>query len=117
MNSKLPVETLLYNHQYVHRLVGYYTERGAPICRSCQGLYGSGVPPSLTMAALLTQMLMMAEQGTKNIMLHFTAQGNLVQDVACANTLDKLAPEDLNRFGGNDVFKILSAGLFLVGYP
>ena len=117
MNSKLPVETLLYNHQYVHRLVGYYTERGAPICLSCQGLYGSGVPPSLTMAALLTQLLMMAEQGTKNIMLHFTAQGNLVQDVACANTLDKLAREYLDRFGYRDVVTIMTAGLSLVGYP
>ena len=117
MNSKLPVETLLYNHQYVHRLVGYYADRGVPICLSCQGLYGSGVPHSLTMAALLTQMLMMAEQGTNNILLHFTAQGNLVQDVACANTLAKLSQEYLSRFGYKDVITTMTAGLSLVGYP
>jgi len=117
MNSKLPVETVLRNHQYVHRLVGYYEERGAPICLSCQGLYGSGVPSSLVMAALLIELLLMAEQGVKHIMLHFTAQGNLVQDVAGANTLRKLAQEYLNRFGYRDVITIMTAGLSLVRYP
>ncbi|MFC1533863.1 methylaspartate mutase subunit E [Thermodesulfobacteriota bacterium] len=117
MNSKLPVETVLRNHQYVHRLIGYYEERGAPITLSCQGLYGGGVPASLVMAALLTQVLMMAEQGVKHIMLHFTAQGNLAQDVASADTLHKLARDYLDRFGHKDVATILTAGLSLVGYP
>jgi methylaspartate mutase epsilon subunit len=117
MNSKLPPETVLRNHQYVHRLVGYYEEHGVPITPSCQGMYGGGIPSSLVMAALLTQMLMMAEQGVKHIMLHFTAQGNLAQDVGSAHTLQKLASEYLDRFGRSDVMTILTTGLSLVGYP
>ena len=118
MNSKLPLETILRSHQYVHRLVGYYEEKGAPILLSCQGLYGGGAtPPSLVMAALLTGVLMMAEQGAKHILIKHQVIGNLVQDVASANTLRKLAQEYLNKSGHQDVETVLSAGLCLVKYP
>ncbi|MBN1848343.1 MAG: methylaspartate mutase subunit E [Deltaproteobacteria bacterium] len=117
MNSKLPPETVLRNHQYVHRLIGYYEEHGVPITPACQGMYGGGIPSSLVMTALLTQMLMMAEQGVKHVMLHFTAQGNLAQDVGSARTLQKLSREYLDRFGHKDVVTILTTGLSLVGYP
>ena len=50
---------------YVQRLIGYYGEHGVPLCASCQGLYGAGISPSLQMAAILVQILMMAEQGVK----------------------------------------------------
>lgn len=117
-NSKVPLETVLSHHQYVQRLAGYYQEKGAPICLSCQGLYaGGGVPPSLVMAAVLPQLLMMAEQGVKHIRLHFLAQGNLIQDVAGAHTVYKLAQDYFNRFGYHGVSLYMSVSLSLVKYP
>ena len=117
-NSKSDIESVLSYHQYVQRLAGYYEEKGVPICLSCQGLYaGGGVPPSLTMSAVLPQLLMMAEQGAKYFRLHVLAQGNLIQDVAGAKTLFKLAQEYFNKFGYKGIKLFMSVSLSLVKYP
>jgi methylaspartate mutase epsilon subunit len=118
MNSKLPLETILRTHQYVMRLAGYYEEKGAPILLSCQGMYdGGAVPPSLVSAATLTQVLMYAAQGVKNIRVHYHLRGNLVQDLACTRALMKLAREYLDRSGYPDVDLFLSVALALLKYP
>jgi methylaspartate mutase epsilon subunit len=118
MNSKLPLETILRTHQYVMRLAGYYEEKGAPILLSCQGMYdGGAVPPSLVSAAMLTQVLMYAEQGSKHIRLHYHLRGNLVQDLAGTRALQKLAREYLDRCGYTDVETFLSVALALLRYP
>ena len=117
MNSKEPLETILKNHQYLHRLFGIYEERGAPISAAVLGMYGCGVPPSLNLAAQLTQILMMVEQGVKEIIFHHHAHGNLSQDVAGAETFRKLAHDYLERFGYKDVRLTMNAGLALAKYP
>jgi len=117
MNTKEPLEVILKSGQYVHRLVGFYEERGARIGMTVLGMYGCGVPPGLVIAAALTQVLMMAEQGVKLINLHYMAQGNLAQDIAAANTFRKLAEVYLNMFGQKDVELTMSAGLGLARYP
>jgi methylaspartate mutase epsilon subunit len=60
---------------------------------------------------------MMAEQGAQHMRLHFLAQGNLVQDVAGATTVRKLAQDYFNRFGYRGVSIFLSVSLSLVKYP
>ena len=100
-------------HRYTQRLLGYYEEHGVSICASCQGLYGAAISPSLQMAAIIVQVLMMAEQGVKNIRLHFAAHGNLAQDVSTARVLQKLAEEYLKKYGYNDI-RALSVGKFFV---
>ena len=117
MNAKESLESILKNSQYVHRLAGVYEERGAPICFLVLGMYGCGVPPGLVIAAALTQVLMIAEQGVKTIKLHFQANGNLAQDVAAANTFHKMARAYLDRFGHRDVQLAMAAGLGLARYP
>ena len=116
-HSKITLETAISTHRYTQRLIGYYEEHGAPICASCQGLYGAGISPSLQMAAIIVQVLMMAEQGVKNIRLHFAAHGNLAQDAATANVLRKLTQEYLNRYGYEGIEGFLSVSFSLVQYP
>jgi len=118
MNSKFSLESMIRTHQYVHRMVGYYEERGAPITMSCQGMYGGGaVPPSLEMAALLAGILLSTEQGTKHVSLHHHATGNLAQDVASAAVLRKLAREYLDKGGHPDVTTFQTTSLCLLQYP
>jgi methylaspartate mutase epsilon subunit len=118
MNSRLSLEDSLRTRQYVNRLAGHYEEHGAPILVTCQGLYdGGAVPPSMVSAAMLTQVLMMAEQGARHIGLHYHLRGNMVQDVAASRSLRKLAGEYLNRAGHGDVETFLSVGLTLLRYP
>jgi methylaspartate mutase epsilon subunit len=116
-HSRVALETVIMTHRYAHRLIGYYEEHGVPICASCQGLYGAGIPPSLPMAAILVQVLMMAEQGVKHIRYHIATHGHLAQDVATANVLRKLAQEYLTRFGYHDIEDFLSVSFSLVQYP
>jgi methylaspartate mutase epsilon subunit len=118
MNSKLSLETSLRTRQYVNRLAGCYEEKGAPIMVSCQGLYdGGAVPPSMVTAAMLTQILMMAEQGALHIGHHYHLRGNLVQDVAACRVLCKLAREYLDKAGHPDSETFLSVALALLRYP
>ncbi len=103
-NSKTPVETVLYNYQYIHRLQGYYEEKGCPMSEAPYGPIAVVTPPSLRASQALTQALMIAEQGVKHIDLGgFQAQGNVIQDVAGARAYYKLAREYLDRFGYEDV--------------
>ncbi|MBN1189205.1 MAG: methylaspartate mutase subunit E [Dehalococcoidales bacterium] len=118
MNSKLSLETSLRTRQYVSRLAGYYEEKGAPIFLSCQGLYdGGAVPPSMVSAAMLTQVLMLAEQGARHIGLHYHLRGNVVQDVAASGVVRQLAREYLDKNGYQDAETFLSVGLTLLKYP
>jgi methylaspartate mutase epsilon subunit len=118
MNSKLSLETSLRTRQYVSRLAGYYEEKGVPMLLTCQGLYdGGAVPPSMVTAAMLTQVLMMAEQGARHVGVHHHLRGNLVQDVASARVLCKLAREYLDKNGYREVETFLSVALALLKYP
>jgi methylaspartate mutase epsilon subunit len=116
-NARVPLETALSTHRYTQRLLGYYEEHGVPMCASCQGLYGAGISPGLAMAAVLVQVLMMAEQGVRNVRLHLAAHGNLAQDVSTAQVLRKLTDEYLARHGYRDVEIFLSVSFSLVQYP
>jgi methylaspartate mutase epsilon subunit len=116
-NAKVSLETALATHRYTQRLLGYYEEHGVSICASCQGLYGAAVSPSLPMSAMIVQVLMMAEQGIKNISLKSPAHGNLAQDVATSRVLKKLAEEYLQKFGFNDIEIFLVTTFSLLQYP
>ncbi|MBN1188287.1 MAG: methylaspartate mutase subunit E [Dehalococcoidales bacterium] len=118
MNSKLSLETSLQTRQYVNRLAGYYEERGVSLLVSCQGMYdGGAVPPSMVTAAMITQVLMMAEQGALHIGHHYHLRGNLVQDIAASRVLAKLAREYLDKAGHTGVETFLSVALALLRYP
>ncbi|MBI5445924.1 MAG: methylaspartate mutase subunit E [Deltaproteobacteria bacterium] len=116
-NATVSIETSIATHRYTHRLLGYYEERGVPICASCQGLYGAGISPSLQIAAMIVQVLMMAEQGVKNISLKLATHGNLAQDVSSARVLERLTREYLTRHGYPGVELFLVVTFSLVQYP
>jgi methylaspartate mutase epsilon subunit len=116
-NARVSLETSIVTHRYTQRLLGYYEEHGVSICASCQGLYGAAISPGIQMAAIIVQVLMMAEQGVKNIRLHFAAHGNLAQDVSTARVLQKLADEYLKKYGYSGIEIFLSVSFSLVQYP
>ncbi len=99
----VPVETIIRNFQYVHRLMGYYEERGVPLIYGASGSMPCITPCSLMTAAKIIECLIAAEQGCKHILLQNWAQGNIAQDVASIVTYSKLAQEYLGRFGHGDV--------------
>ncbi len=107
-NSKLPLEKVLYYHQYVYRLLGYYEEKGCPLNISAYCGLALQTPPSLSSAEIIMEALMMAEQGVKNFTFLYGAQGNLIQDVASARVCLRILQEYLDRFSYKDVALTLS---------
>ncbi len=82
--------------QFVDRLAGAYTERGVTINREPFGpLTGTLVPPSIAIAIMLIEGKLAATQGVRSLTLGYGQVGNVVQDVAALNALNKLGREYL----------------------
>jgi methylaspartate mutase epsilon subunit len=116
-HAKESLEKVVHTHQYVNRLIGYYTEHGVPMLGSAQGLYGAGLPPSLQSSAAIVSLLLQAEQGVRYMGILVACHGNLVQDVASARVRIRLLEEYLGKFGHHDIEIFPSAAFTLMQYP
>jgi methylaspartate mutase epsilon subunit len=116
-HSKVPLEHVIRTHQYVCRLIGYYTEHGIPMMTSAQGFYGAGVPPSLQTATVIISLIAQATQGVKYLGVACACHGNLIQDVATGRVRLKLLREYLDRSDLPDVESFLSVSFNLMQYP
>jgi methylaspartate mutase epsilon subunit len=90
--------------QYVHRLIGYYADRGVIITTDNHGWIPTGVfPLSVNLATMIADALMCAEQGVKSIVPLVHSMGNLAQDLAWIRVTPRLMREYLDKFGYQDV--------------
>ena len=102
-NRDTDLETSIRNWQYLYRLIGYYTEHGAPIVSRPDGVHAIMCPPSVGNACRILEALMGAEQGVKHISLDCRMNGNLAQDLANADVMPRLGREYLDKFGYKDI--------------
>jgi methylaspartate mutase epsilon subunit len=116
-HAKTSLEKAINTHQYVARLMGYYTEHGVPMFGSAQGLYGAGLPPSLQSVMGILSLLLQAEQGVKHMGIMYCAHGNLVQDVASARVRADLLMKYLEKLGHSDIELLPSLSFSLMQYP
>jgi len=116
-SAKTPYEYVVGTHQYVGRLMGYYTERGIPLSGGGQGFYGAAIPPSLQSASIVVSDLLLVTQGVRTINISCTGHGNLVQDVATARARESVLHYYFNKFGYNDVETLKSYSWSLMQYP
>lgn len=116
-SARVSLEKVIQTHQYVGRLIGYYTERGVPIGAGAQGFYGAAIPPSLQTATVIISFILLAEQGVKHICVKCTGHGNLVQDVASSKVRCDLLEEYLNKLGYRDVEIFSGISFSLMQYP
>lgn len=87
-----PPEKVIRDHQYVHRLVSEYQDRGIDILVETGGYMSTHmVPPSMAIAIVCLEMLMMAEQGVRHIMLGYQQSGHILQDLAAIRALRNLS--------------------------
>lgn len=104
LSKDYPVEQAIDNHRYDFRLCAYYQEHGVPILVSVHGLLPCAcLPPSLIIAPLVLEALLIAEQGVKYIGADYTQNGSLVQDVASLRVCPELVGEYLSKLGYKDV--------------
>jgi methylaspartate mutase epsilon subunit len=113
--KKTTVEDCIKECQYIHRLVGYYTDRGVPLTVDIDGSSANvQFPMSVDMAGKLISALMAAEQGVKSIIPWSYQYGQMAQDIAWARVMRRLIREYLDKFGYKDV---VIPGIFLGSIP
>lgn len=116
-SARMPLEKVVRTHQYVCRLMGYYTEHGVAICSGAQGFYAAGIPQSLQTATAVVSLLLQVEQGVKHIYVACSGHGNLVQDVAAANVRRNILRDYLDLLGYRDVEIFSGVSFNLMQYP
>jgi methylaspartate mutase epsilon subunit len=109
------IEESMITNQYVHRLMGYYADRGVVLSADNHGWIVTGIQPmAVNLATTVADALMCAEQGVRSIISVVHLMGNLAQDLAWIRVAPRLMREYLDRFGYNDV---LVPGVFAQHTP
>ncbi len=98
------LEESMVTNQYVHRLIGYYADRGAIISTDNHGWILTGLQPmTVNLATTIADAVMVAEQGGKSITSVVHLMGNMAQDLAWIRVTPKLMREYLDKLGYSDV--------------
>ena len=109
------LEQSMATNQYVHRLIGYYADRGVTISTDNHGWILTGMQPmTVNLATTIVDALMVAEQGGKSITSVVHLMGNMAQDLAWIRVTPKLMREYLDKLGYADV---MIAGVFAQHTP
>jgi methylaspartate mutase epsilon subunit len=109
------LEQSMATNQYVHRLIGYYADRGVIISTDNHGWILTGMQPmTMNLATTIVDALMVAEQGGKSITSVVHLMGNMAQDLAWIRVTPKLMREYLDKLGYTDV---MIAGVFAQHTP
>jgi methylaspartate mutase epsilon subunit len=91
-------------NQYVHRLIGYYADRGIIISTDNHGWILTGMQPmTVNLATTIADAIMVAEQGGKSITSVVHLMGNMAQDLAWIRVTPRLMREYLDKLGYKDV--------------
>ncbi len=95
-----PLERALAHWQYVDRLCAITGPPGAPVHRESFGpLTATLVPPVITVAVQMCELLLAAEQGVTSFAVSFGQTGSYEQDRALSTVLRTMSTDLLVRFG------------------
>ena len=112
------LERTIADWQYVDRLTGLYEENGISINREPFGpLTGTLVPPCVSHAVAIIELLLAAEQGVRDVTIGYGQLGNLTQDVAAIRTLPILAEEYLQKAGVSGINVTTVLHQWMGGFP
>lgn len=99
-----PLDRALAHWQYVDRLCATAGPADAPVHRESFGpLTATLVPPVVTVAVQLCELLLAAEQGVRSFAVSFGQTGSFEQDAATAQVLRAQAARLLEQHGFGDV--------------
>lgn len=117
-NKDVPLDRVIWNWQYIDRLVGNYNAAGIPVLRDVLGVMpSSGVPPSLVHAAIVIESLLAAEQGVKYLAPEWFFNGNMIQDISAMQTISKTCRHYLDHFSYTDVALLPAANHYNGPFP
>ena len=91
-SKNFPLDKAMLYWKYVERICANYSRLNKPINRESFGpLTATLVPPSITIAVQLLEMLLSLEEGVESFSVSFAQQGSMIQDIVTGAVLRKLA--------------------------
>lgn len=112
-----PLEQKIIDTQYMDRLAGYYTEKGAPVQVTVLSHLSGLDTPGVKVAIVVLNSLLAAEQGLKHLGLSLSLTSHLLQDAVAIRLARQLAKEYLEKFGHPDAVISSTCFHFLGPWP
>ena len=113
-----PLDRSLLYWQYVDRICAISSTDDRVINRESFGpLTATMVPPAMVIVIEIIELLLAAEQGVKSATVSFGQTGSVIQDLATAGALRKLAREYLECFEFGDVDTYLAYHQWMGQFP
>jgi methylaspartate mutase epsilon subunit len=117
-SKNFPLDQAFLYWNYIEKLCARYSTINQPIIRESFGpLTATMVPPCITIAVELIEMLLSALEGNKFISLAFSQTGSFEQDLAIAHTLRLLVKKYLVDFNLEDVITYLVYHHWMGAFP
>ena len=106
-SKSFPLDKAFLYWQYIEKLCVKYSRINEPITRESFGpLTATLVPPAITIAVEILEMLLSVSEGITSFSVSFSQTGSFIQDIAITNLLRTLSKQYLSAYGINDPIDI-----------
>ncbi|MCF6310372.1 MAG: methylaspartate mutase [Sulfurimonas sp.] len=102
-SKNFPLDKAFLYWKYVEKVCANYSKLNEPINRESFGpLTATLVPPAITIAIQLLEMLLSLEEGVKSFSVSFSQTGSMNQDIVMGAVIKKLAKHYANEINCDD---------------
>jgi len=104
VEARMEVSRAIRNTQFIDRMIGKLTERGAqPAKESSTIVSGTIVPPAVAVACGVIEVLLAAEQGVKYHCVAYPVNSSVIQDIAACRVMREFCDRYAREAGFADV--------------
>jgi methylaspartate mutase epsilon subunit len=104
VEARMEIARAIRNTQFVDRMIGKLTERGAqPAKESSTIVSGTIVPPAVAVVCGVIEVLLAAEQGVKYHCVAYPVNSSVIQDIAACRVMREFCDRYAREAGHGDV--------------
>lgn len=104
VEARMEVGRAIRNTQFIDRMIGKLTERGAqPAKESSTIVSGTMVPPPVAVVCGVIEVLLAAEQGVKYHCVAYPVNSSVIQDVAACRVMREFCDSYARQAGHHDI--------------
>lgn len=111
------LEQIVLYCQFLDRMLGYFQEKGIFLSKYPTTLTAAPLPPGLSLAWLVLDALMAAEQGVKHLDMFYPVNSCILQDLAAMKVARPICESYLHHRGYNDMHVYASCSTNVSAFP
>jgi len=116
-DSRAPLDRMVLFCQFLDRMLAYFQEKGIPLSKYPTTLTAAPLPPGLSLAWLILDALMAAEQGVKYFEIFYPVNSCVMQDVAALSVAKDICDSYLKPRGHGDMHTYISSCTNVSAFP